>query len=164
MADRKPISMSALTAGLESARGRGTASDRENLMEGRTYIPRMSKEQKALLISALQAGAKKRREKRDEKESEKMASELERQNQKLLEERKEMKPLPSAQSRSSEIKSRSSETKWLAKRDPSTLPDVSEREVGFDTENYDLELRLSNNAKGGIIPKQKKKRTIKYRR
>ena len=56
--------MSALTVGLESARRRSTASDRENLMEGRTYIPRMSKEQKALLIAALQAGAKKRAEKR----------------------------------------------------------------------------------------------------
>jgi HSP90 family molecular chaperone len=67
MAERGNTSMSALTAGLESARRRSTASDRENLMEGRTYIPRMSKEQKALLIAALQAGAKKRREKRAEK-------------------------------------------------------------------------------------------------
>jgi hypothetical protein len=64
---RENISMSALTAGLESARGRSTASGRENLMEGRTYIPRMSKEQKALLIAALQAGAKKRASKKAEK-------------------------------------------------------------------------------------------------
>ena len=67
MAEKENISMSALTAGLESAKRRPTDSGRENLMEGRTYIPRMSKEQKALLIAALQAGAKKRREKRAEK-------------------------------------------------------------------------------------------------
>ena len=36
-------------------------------MEVRTYIPRMSKEQKALLMVALQAGAKKRAEKRAER-------------------------------------------------------------------------------------------------
>ena len=113
MAERTPISMSALTAGLESARARGTASGRENLMEGRTYIPRMSKEQKALLISALQASAKKRREKRAPKVAERKGSrpgaslpELERQSKKLLEEREKMTPLPDAKSLAAELEKR----------------------------------------------------------
>ena len=147
MADRKPISMSALTAGLESARGRGTASDRENLMEGRTYIPRMSKEQKALLISALQAGAKKRREKREEKRKGSV---------------KQAAP-------SNSEKTDYGSVEKIDTEESTSVTEQKIKEEGFNQTEEKLPTLIeieesSYNAKGGIIPKQKKKRTIKYRR
>ena len=172
MAERTPISMSALTAGLESARARGTASGRENLMEGRTYIPRMSKEQKALLISALQASAKKRAPKVAERKKEREEKRLNREASKLKASDYDTTLVNFALSNDILDPTRTPETGSSKVVDDaptasSSTQNTNQINADADAAARDIEAfhdAMEDYGGGGVIQKPKKKRTIKYRK
>ena len=164
MAERPTISMSALTAGLESARARGTGSGRENLMEGRTYIPRMSKEQKALLISALQARAKKRAPKVAERKKEREEKRLNKEASKL-----KASSYDNALANFALSEGILDPTQRPARTINSPTASSSNRSDAGDNAATAAETEafhdsMENYSGGGAIQKPKKKRTIKYRK
>lgn len=138
------------------------SSDPDNLMKGRTFIPRMSENSRKLLIEALQKAKKKRQERlAKKKETGEIGSGLPKGdltpsqqsrvddalNASLI--REGIDPIPSGQAGSK------------PKVDPIYPENTNPQEVGEE----DLEVPPVGSSKfGGKIPRYNKKRTIKYRK
>jgi hypothetical protein len=150
--------------GSGSSRSDGSGSaDPDDLMKGRTFIPRMSEASRKLLIEALQKAKKKRQERlAKKKETGEIGSGLPKTdltpvqrsrvddsiNEVLI--RDGIEPIPSGQT---EAKPKPNFTGIKQETDP---------EIGEE----DLRLRFpfGSSKFGGKIPRYNKKRTIKYRK
>jgi len=145
--------------GSGSSRSDGSGSaDPDDLMKGRTFIPRMSEASRKLLIEALQKAKKKRQERLAKKKSE--SDQLDRfsdlagirhREVEVLEGRKKEDDVIEEEER--DLAQAIEQSKIKNQQPPISLP-TNSREF----ETMDL------NANGGKIPRYNKKRTIKYRK
>ena len=137
----------------QDQRSRSADGEGDNLMKGRTFIPRMSAESRKLLIEAMQRAKKKRQER--------------------LAKKKGDSPEPPEDSKpfnvSPEIvnKTVSDFSAFIDKK--GFRPKKKEDATGGINDQYDESLdanypEITLKANGGKIPRYNKKRTIKYRR
>jgi hypothetical protein len=176
-----------------AARGSGSSrsdgsrsSDPDDLMKGRTFIPRMSDESRKLLIEAMQKAKKKRQERLAKKKADQIVGtgygSVEEMNEadraKFKEGRSEMRQDridARKEDREKRLERRVSARidKDISKLNEEDFPEKANTPNAViigntnrsDIIDEDLEdLKLGTNAKGGKIPRYNKKRTIKYRK
>jgi hypothetical protein len=169
----------------QDQRSRSADGEGDNLMKGRTFIPRMSAESRKLLIEAMQRAKKKRQERMAKKKADQIVGTGYSSVEEMKEAERAKFKEGRAEMRQDRIDIRNEDRQSRLERKVSARidKDISElTEEDFpekkntpnavitgnsnrsDIIDEDLEdLKLGTNANGGKIPRYKK-RTIKYRR
>jgi type II secretory pathway component HofQ len=150
----------------QDQRSRSADGEGDNLMKGRTFIPRMSAESRKLLIEAMQRAKKKRQERMAKKKADQIVGTGYSSVEEMKEAERAKFKEGRAEMRQDRIDIRNEDRQSRLERKVSARIDKDISELTEDDFLKDEDIqdpKSGTNANGGKIPRYKK-RTIKYRR